>query len=34
VGIGTGVFGGLPAGVGLGFVCAGFLHTVLPGDKR
>ncbi|MET8004478.1 hypothetical protein [Nonomuraea glycinis] len=34
VGIGTGLVGGLVAGVGLGFLCAGFLHTVLPGDKR
>ncbi|WP_326826024.1 hypothetical protein [Streptosporangium sp. NBC_01756] len=32
VGIGTGLVGGLIAGVGLGFVCAGFLHTVLPGE--
>ncbi|MDP4505853.1 hypothetical protein [Nonomuraea turcica] len=34
VGISTGLVGGLVAGVGLGFVCAGFLHAVLPGDKR
>ncbi|MEU7833811.1 hypothetical protein [Nonomuraea sp. NPDC049129] len=34
VGIGVGLVGGLVAGVGLGFVCAGFLHAVLPGDKR
>ncbi|MEO3863426.1 hypothetical protein [Acrocarpospora sp. B8E8] len=30
VGIGTGLAGGLIAGVGLGFVCAGFLHAILP----
>lgn len=34
VGIGTGLAGGLVAGVGLGFVCAGFLHAVLPSNKH
>ncbi|WP_141704272.1 hypothetical protein [Planobispora rosea] len=34
VGVGIGLVGGLVAGVGLGLGCAGFLHTVLPGDKN